>query len=172
MRITKGSKVLKRADRSQINEAKANRNEGKKNERNFQIGIGDHRIAVLLQVESLRVVETQIVAHGFMPSRDAGGRPAGSSAEDVVGESGDFQEGVDGRQERNEEDGKEFEELCRRDCSVRLEIHRAENEIGDDEYNGCGDDLVEGILDERLEPSPEDPFEFRNDEERYEDRAD
>src|SRR5271163_3831782 len=102
-------------------------------------------------------------------SQYASGRPAGAAAEDVVGKSGNFQEGVDGCQERNEENGKEFEELCRRNCSVRLEIHRAENEICDDEYNGCGDHLVEGILDERLEPSPEDPFELWNDEEWYED---
>ena len=90
----------------------------------------------------------------------------------MVGKGGNFQEGVDGRQERNEENGKEFEELCRRNCSVRLEIHCTENEIGDDEHNGCGDHLVEGVLDERLEPSPEDPFEFGNDEERYEDWTD
>src|ERR1700689_3860107 len=95
----------------------------------------------------------------------AGGRPAGGAAEDVVGKSRDFQEGVNGRQERNEEDGEEFEELCRRDCSIRLEIHGSENEIRDYEHNGCGNDLVEGVLDERLEPSPEDPFELWNDEE-------
>ena len=122
----------------------------------------------MLQVKSLRVVETRIVVHGFMPPDMAGGGPAGTAAEDVVGKSRNFQEGVDGRQERNEEDGKEFEELCRRNCSVRLEIHRTENEIGDDEHNGCGDHLVEGILDERLEPSPEDPFELWNDDSRLE----
>src|SRR5579862_3597603 len=102
----------------------------------------------------------------------AGGRPAGAAAEDVVGKGGNFQKGVDGRQERNEEDGKEFEELRCRDCSVRLEIHRAEDEIGDDEHNGCGDDLVESVLNERLEPSPEDPFELWDYEERYEDWTD
>src|SRR5579862_6194472 len=102
----------------------------------------------------------------------AGGRAAGAAAEDVVGKGGNFQEGVNGRQERNEEDGKEFEELRRRDCSVRLEIHRTENEIRDDKYDGCRDDLVEGILDKSFEPSPEDPFELWNDEEWYEDRAD
>src|SRR5579872_3251805 len=92
----------------------------------------------------------------------AGGGPAGTAAEDVVGKSGNLQKGINGRQERDEEDGKEFQKLCRRDCSVRLEIHRSEDEIRNYEYDRCRDDLIEGVLDESLEPSPEDPFKLWN----------
>ena len=56
-----------------------------------------------------------------------------------------------------------------RDGSVRLKVQGAENEIGDDEDDGCGDDLVEGILDEGLQPTPEEPFELWHDEKRNED---
>ena len=68
--------------------------------------------------------------------------------------------------------GKELNELQSRNCSVRLKIERAENEVGNDEDDGCGDDLIEGVLDERLEPTPEEPFELWDDEEWNEDWAD
>ena len=54
---------------------------------------------------------------------------------------------------------------------VRLKVEGAKNEVGNDKDDGCGDDLVEGVLDERLQPSPEEPFELRNDEERNENGA-
>ena len=46
---------------------------------------------------------------------------------------------------------------------------RAEHKVSDDIHDGCGDDLVESVLKEAAEPSPEQPFHFRNDEKRNED---
>ena len=38
--------------------------------------------------------------------------------------------------------------------------------------HGCGsDDLVEGVLHEAFEPTPEEPFELGHNEKRDEDRA-
>ena len=48
---------------------------------------------------------------------------------------------------------------------------RSKHEICDDVHHGGGDDLVEGVLEEATEPAPEQPFELRNDKERYEDRS-
>jgi len=39
-------------------------------------------------------------------------------------------------------------------------------ELAHDVENGSGDDLIEGVLDESLEPTPEEPIELGNDKER------
>ena len=173
------AKVLERADGSQVDEREGHTNEGKKGERNLEIGVGHHGITVLFEVEPLGVVESGIVVHHITLSRtcggrfqNAGGRAAGGAAEDVVGKGGDFQEDVDRREKRNEEDGKPGDELDGRKRAGGREIERAENEISDDKHDGCGDDLVEGILDEAAEPAPEEPFQLRNDEEWNEDGTD
>ena len=46
------------------------------------------------------------------------------------------------------------------------------NEVRNYEDNRRCDDLVESILDEAFEPTPKEPFQFRDDEERYEYRSD
>ena len=45
-------------------------------------------------------------------------------------------------------------------------------ELLEHEDEGVRDDQHERVLDERLEPAPEEPFEGRDDEERHEERPD
>src|SRR5581483_3002681 len=44
-----------------------------------------------------------------------------------------------------------------------------DDEIAHHEHRCGGNDLVERVLHEAFEPTPEEPFEFRDDEKRYED---
>ena len=99
-----------------------------------------------------------------------GGRAAGGAAEDVVGERRDLEQGIDRSQKRNEEDRKPGNELDGGKSARGWEAQSAEHQISDDEDDGRGDDLVEGILDEATKPAPEEPLHLRNDEKRDEDR--
>src|SRR6266403_296993 len=99
------------------------------------------------------------------------GRAASSTAKNMIGEGGDFQERVDGREKGNKEDWKPGEELdCGKGACGR-EAQGPEDQISDHVDYSRGDNLVEGILDKAAKPAPEEPLHFWNDKERNEDRT-
>src|SRR6202050_544156 len=113
-----------------------------------------------------------------LPVQDCGrriqkacGRAASRATEDVIGERWDFQEDIDRSEKRNEEDGKPGNELRGRKRARRGKAESAKHEVSDDIHHGCGDDLVEGILDEAAEPAPEKPLHLWNDKKWNEDRS-
>src|SRR5271156_6312658 len=90
----------------------------------------------------------------------------------MVRKGRDFQQDVDRREKRNKEDGKPADELGGGECARGRETEGAQNQVSDDIHDGCGDDLVEGILNETAEPTPEEPLHLRNDKKGDEDRPD
>src|SRR5271170_7164135 len=90
----------------------------------------------------------------------------------MVGKRGDFQQDIDGREKRNKEDRKPGNQLDGGKRTGGRELESAQHEISDDIHDGSGDDLIEGILDEAAEPTPEQPLHFRNDKKRNEDWPD
>src|SRR3984885_1289097 len=90
----------------------------------------------------------------------------------MVRKGRDFQQDVDRREKRNKEDGKPADELGGGQRASGREAEGAEDEVSDHIDDGGGDDLVEGILDETAEPSPEEPLHFRNNKKRNEDGSD
>src|ERR1700722_7678278 len=89
----------------------------------------------------------------------------------MVRKGWNFQQDIDRREKRNEEDGKPGNELDGRERASRREAKRAQHEISYDIHHGCGDDLVERILDEATEPAPEEAFHFRHDKKWNENRS-
>src|SRR6266478_2687305 len=57
------AKVLKGANRPEVDESQHNTNNGQECESNLEIGIRHHRITVLFEVETLGIVKTGIVVH-------------------------------------------------------------------------------------------------------------
>src|SRR6267378_8134325 len=94
------------------------------------------------------------------------------ATEDVIREGGYFQKRIDGGQEGDKEDGEGFQELDGRNSALRLKVHDSKNEVCDDIDNGRSDDLVERVLNEAPQPTPEQPLQFRNDKKRNKDRPD
>src|SRR5437588_767559 len=54
----------------------------------------------------------------------------------------------------------------------RKGVEEVDQKSAEDEDEGLGDDLVEGVLQQRFKPAPEEPFHLRDDEEGDEDGAD
>src|ERR1700735_2787671 len=103
------------------------------------------------------------------PLQNPHGRATRRAAKDVVGQRGNLQKHVDRSEKGDEQNGKPPHKLDGGNGPAGREAESSKHEIPDDVYNSRGDDLVEGILDEASKPAPEEPFEFRDDEERYED---
>src|SRR5437762_8112025 len=97
--------------------------------------------------------------------------PCGTT-EDVIGEGGYFQKRIDGGQEGNKEDGEGFQELDGRNSALRLKVHDSKNEVCDYIHHGRRDDLIESVLNETAQPTPEQPLQFRDDKKRNENRPD
>src|ERR1700731_2080810 len=98
-------------------------------------------------------------------------RTARGAAENMIGESRNFQEGVDGGEKSNKEDREPREQLDGRKSARRREAQSAEDQIPNHiDHTRC-DNLVEGILDKAAKPAPEKPLHFWNDEEWNKDRA-
>src|SRR6266478_2760603 len=89
----------------------------------------------------------------------------------MICESGDFQQGVDGREKGNEEDRKPGQELYGGKSAGWRKAQSAEDQIPDHVDHSRCDNLVEGILDKATEPAPEEPLHFWNDKEWNKDRA-
>src|SRR5271163_45412 len=89
----------------------------------------------------------------------------------MVRKGRDFQEDIDRREKRNEEDGKPGNELHGRKRAWGRKAERAKHEVSDDIHHGCGDDLIEGVLDEATEPAPEEPLHLWNDKKWNKDRS-
>ncbi len=51
-----------------------------------------------------------------------------------------------------------------------MRVHEMDQQVAEHKQIGIGDDLVEGVLQKRLEPSPEQPFHLRDDKKRNKDR--
>src|SRR5262245_33385937 len=85
----------------------------------------------------------------------SGGASSCRSAEDVVGEGGDFEKHVDRGDERNQQNGKPADELERRDRANALEGEHTNNKVADDVNDRGGDHLVERILEKTAQPAPE-----------------
>src|SRR5580692_2344517 len=83
----------------------------------------------------------------------------------------DLQQDIDGGEKRNKKDGKPGNQLDGGKRARGRELESAQHQVSDDIHDGCGDDLVEGILDEAAEPAPEKPLHFRNDKKGNEDGA-
>src|SRR5215472_7585193 len=60
--------------------------------------------------------------------------------------------------------------MNRREASRWRQLERADHQVADDGHHSCGDHLIEGILQEAAQPSPEQPLHLRDDEERHENR--
>src|SRR5947208_2982476 len=95
-------------------------------------------------------------------------RAASGTAENMIGESGYFQEGVDGRQKGNKEDWKPSKKLHGGKSPSRRQTESTENQIPDDIHHCRCDYLVESILNKAAKPAPEEPLHFWNDEKRDE----
>ena len=164
------TEVLEGANGAKVDERQRDTNDGQQRERNLEIGIRHHGITVLFEIEALGIVETLVVVHSktlsMIPTEDA----AGGAAEDVVGQRGHLEQGVDRGEKCNEEDRKPGDELHGGESARGREAQRAEHQVSNDEDHGRGDDLVEGVLDEAAEPAPEEPLHFRNDKEWDKDR--
>src|ERR1700677_1892405 len=118
---------------------------------------------------------SQLLGHrsGYRRGRfeNPGRTPSGRAAEDVIGEGGYLQQDKDRGNERNQQYGKPADELEGRDVAGALQCEHADDKIADDVDDRSGDNFVEGVLQETAQPAPEEPFEFRHDEERHEDGA-
>ena len=74
----------------------------------------------------------------------------------MVREGWDLEQRVDRRKKRNEKDWESLNQLQRGNGTVWLEVKGSQDQVRNDEDNGGSDDLIEGVLDKRLEPTPED----------------
>src|SRR5580704_8544852 len=61
--------VLKRANRSQVHKGESDGYKRDEDERDFQIGVGHHRIAILFEIESFRILKGRVVVHPKTLSR-------------------------------------------------------------------------------------------------------
>ena len=97
--------------------------------------------------------------------------PARRAAKDMVCEGGNLQKNIDRGDESDQENRKPADELHGRDGSGGLERQNTDDEISDDVDDRGGNDFIKGILQETAEPAPEEPLQFRNNEERHKDRS-
>src|SRR5258708_426026 len=98
-------------------------------------------------------------------------RSARRAAEDMTREHRHFDDRVDGGKVRNDQDGRDSDEVGRRDEPRNLRVDNAVGKLADDEENASGHNLIKRILNEGLEPSPKEPIQLRNDKERNKDWA-
>src|SRR5438034_7775052 len=92
-------------------------------------------------------------------------RPSRGPAEDVAGEHRNFDDGVDRREVRDHQHRRYANQVSGRNESGDLRVDDAERELADDVQNTRSDHLIEGILNEGFEPTPEEPIELGNDKE-------
>src|SRR6266478_1939771 len=92
-------------------------------------------------------------------------RASRGAAEDVAREHRNFDNGVDRRQVRDHQNRRYANQVSGRNEPGNLRVDDAERELADDVEHPCGNHLIEGILNESLEPTPEEPVELRNNEE-------
>jgi len=83
----------------------------------------------------------------------------------VAGERRDLDDRVDGGDISNKQHRGDPQQVGSGHEAGNLSVNDAIGELTDDvQHAGC-DDLVERILNESLEPAPEEPIELRNDKE-------
>src|SRR6266446_5110034 len=82
-------------------------------------------------------------------------RASRSAAEDVAREHRDFDNGVDGREVRDHQHRRYANQVSGRNESGDLRVDDAERELADDVENTRSYHLIEGILNEGFEPTPE-----------------
>src|SRR5882724_12435651 len=102
---------------------------------------------------------------------DIHARTARRAAKDVAREHGNFDNRVHGGEIHDNKDGRDANQVGGRDEAGNLPVDDSERELADDVKDRCGDDLIEGILNERFEPTPEKPIKLGNDEERDKHRS-
>jgi len=83
----------------------------------------------------------------------------------VAGEHRNFDNGVDRREVRDYQNWRYPNQVSGGNEPGNLRVDDAEGELADDVEHTCGNHLIEGILNERFEPTPEEPVELRNNEE-------
>ena len=94
-----------------------------------------------------------------------------SAREDRAGERRHEQD-ADGERHQYHHGVDAVQELFLEPQARRQRLQIPAQEPLEDEDEGVGDDEHERVLDERLQPAPEQPLEGRHDEERHEQRAD
>src|SRR6266704_6677284 len=92
-------------------------------------------------------------------------RPYRGPAEDVAREHRDFDNGVDRREVRDHQHRRYTNQVRGRNESGNLCVNDAEGELAEDVEHTRSDHLIERILNESFEPTPEEPVELGNDKE-------
>ena len=133
--------ILKRAKGAQVDQRQTHGHQGHQHKRDLQVGIGHHGVAILFEVQTLGVLKAAVVAHGTrLPSSPAEEPPAVPLKMWLV--SRKPQQSVDRSQERDEQDRELFDELHGRDSPDRLQAEDAQDQVADDEDDGCRNDLI------------------------------
>src|SRR5712692_3929272 len=92
-------------------------------------------------------------------------RASRGAAEDVAREHRNFDNRVDRRQVRDHQNRRYADQVSGRNKSSNLRVDDAERELADDVEHTRSDHLIERVLNESLQPTPEEPVELGNNEE-------
>ena len=139
----------------------------------LQIGVHHQGRAVLLDVPASGLAV--FVASGWrnecgherLPQDPRQGGLTRRSGKQRVGQRRHFQQAVR-KGEQQEDQMEAADEQAVDGIGRRKGIQKVDEEAPEDEHEGLGDHLVEGVLEQGLEPAPEHPLQVRHQKERDE----
>src|SRR5437016_633351 len=96
----------------------------------------------------------------------------GCAAEDVPDKTGNLENGVDSGEKDNQQDGNlgnRHDDLP--GCIRERDVEGGQHDLANSQQDDVADHGIEAVLDERLEPTPEQEVELRHKNEGNQDRA-